>query len=42
MGDIYTPRSKRNQTAMELPGNTKGRKWKLEIEKCQTKVKYRI
>ena len=42
MGDIYTPRRKWNQTAMELPGNPKGKKWNLEIEKCQTKVKYRI
>ena len=37
MGDIYTPRSKRNQTAMELPGNTKGRKWKLKMENVKQK-----
>ena len=41
MGNIYIPSSKRNQTAMELRRNTRRRKWKLKIEKCQTKVKYK-
>ena len=42
MGDIYTLRSKWDQTAKKLTGNTKGRKWRPEIEKWQTKVKYKI
>lgn len=42
MGDIYIPRSKRNQKAMELPANKQEIKWKLEIEKHKTKVKYKI
>ena len=42
MGDIYISKSKRNQNAMELRANKQESKWKLKIEKCKTKAKYKI